>query len=109
MALNTLFMPVARAPIPAVAAKPTRARINSYSTKPWPVSSLCRRATEFRTKVIIDAGSSEFLAIQLPSLRNAVGHAMPRLTRQVDDQSTRSRIIRDSFLEWVEQDLAAIM
>src|SRR6266446_5853751 len=67
MAANALFRPLARAPMPAVAAKATRARINRYSTKPWPASSLCRRARELRTKVIIDVVSSEFLISQLPT------------------------------------------
>src|SRR6266853_3292576 len=53
MALNALFRPLASTPIPAVAAKATRARIKRYSTKPWPASSLCSRAREFRTKVVI--------------------------------------------------------
>ena len=67
IALNTLFMPVARAPIPAVAAKPTIAKMNRYSTRPWPVWSSCRLAREFRMKGIIDVGSLEFLAI--PTLK----------------------------------------
>src|SRR6266852_6220925 len=103
IALNTLFMPVARAPIPAVVAKATRAKIIRYSTKPWPVSSVYRPAREFRTKVIIAVGLLEFLAIQLPRLRGVLGHAMPRPTPQVDDQSTRRRQIRDLLLECVEQ------
>src|SRR5260370_738115 len=67
IALNALFRPAASLPIPAVAAKATRARIKRYSTKPWPASSLCRRAREFRTNVIIDVVSSEFLITQLPT------------------------------------------
>ncbi len=52
MALKALFRPVARAPIPAVAAKATSAKIRRYSTKPWPASSRCNWAREFRTKVL---------------------------------------------------------
>src|SRR5260370_3571517 len=80
MALNALFRPLARAPMPAVAAKATRARIKRYSTKPWPASSLCRRAREFRTKVIIDVVSSEFFNRLAPNaLGAAMGYAMPYL------------------------------
>src|SRR2546425_5655561 len=66
MALKALFRPVARAPIPAVAAKATSAKIRRYSTKPWPASSRCNWAREFRTKVIIDVVSSDFL-VKVPT------------------------------------------
>src|SRR5579864_1465869 len=54
MALNALFKPLASEFIPAVAANATRARIKTYSTRPCPDSSLCKRAKEFKTKLFID-------------------------------------------------------
>src|SRR5579864_4682956 len=54
MALNALFRPLASEFIPAVAANATSARIKTYSTRPCPDSSLCKRAKEFKTKLFID-------------------------------------------------------
>src|SRR5712691_3798379 len=80
MALNALFRPLASAPMPAVAAKATSARINRYSTKPWPASSLCRREREFRTKVIIRFSLLRIFDHSAPNaLGPAVGYAMPYL------------------------------
>jgi hypothetical protein len=45
--VNALFNPSAKLLIPAVAAKATSARINRYSTKPCPASSLWRAMREF--------------------------------------------------------------
>jgi len=73
MALNALFRPLARAPIPAVAAKATRARINRYSTKPWPASSRCNRARDFRTRVMI-VGLLEIFAKDPKPVAAAMGY-----------------------------------
>src|SRR5437667_56352 len=51
--LKALFRPDASVFMPAVAAKATSARINRYSTSPWPASSLCRRFREFRIRLFI--------------------------------------------------------
>jgi len=52
-AVNALLRPLAKLLIPAVAANATSARINKYSTRPWPDSSFCRRISEFRRNIII--------------------------------------------------------
>src|SRR5215467_398755 len=63
IALNALFKPLASEFIPAVAANATNARINTYSTRPWPDSSWCSRATELKTKVFIDVSLTVFSRI----------------------------------------------
>src|SRR5437016_11637275 len=69
IAEKALLSPLAKLPIPAVAAKATNARINKYSTRPCPDSSLCRRMSEFRINVImvlplVDVGLCNVLAEQ---------------------------------------------
>ena len=49
--VKPLLMAVAKVPIPAVAARPTKAIINTYSTKPWPSSSQCNRARALTTEL----------------------------------------------------------
>src|SRR5438045_9343356 len=51
--VKALLMPLAREDIPAVAAKATNAMINTYSIKPWPASSWCRRTSELRIRLFI--------------------------------------------------------
>src|SRR5436309_7516139 len=53
MPVNALLMSLARVCIATTAAKATRARINAYSTRPCPASSLWRRLRDFRIRVFI--------------------------------------------------------
>jgi hypothetical protein len=46
-------MAVAKVVIPAVAARATKAIINTYSTMPWPSSSRCNRARILTTELAI--------------------------------------------------------
>ena len=50
---NALFKPEAKLDIPAVAAKPIRAKISRYSTKPCADSSFLNRTRVFRINVIM--------------------------------------------------------
>src|SRR2546422_11646780 len=50
---KALLRPLARLPIPAVAAKAIRARISRYSTRPCPASSLRRRSSELKNIFVI--------------------------------------------------------
>ena len=61
---------MAKLDIPAVAAKATSAMINTYSIKPWPASSLCRRTSVFRIRFVISLFSCVFLGkFPAPGLR----------------------------------------
>src|SRR5580704_5576109 len=50
---KVLLMVLAKLPIPAVVPKPTIPKIITYSTKPWPASSLCSRPRKFRIWLVI--------------------------------------------------------
>src|SRR5215469_9242721 len=67
IALNALFNPLASEFIPAVAANATKAIIRTYSTRPCPDSSLCRRASERDRKVCIDSLLRVFLLESQPA------------------------------------------
>src|SRR5438270_8075110 len=89
---NALFKPLARLPIPAVAANATRARIRRYSTKPCPASSLCSRAREVKTKVIIDVVSSECFLLDSQRAWGPRRIVLWHVYRQIDGQSAWSLV-----------------
>src|SRR5438477_12287340 len=55
--VKALLRELANVVIPAVAAKATRATISTYSTSPWPVSSVRSATREFLSFCIIDVAS----------------------------------------------------
>src|SRR5207302_5596931 len=71
---NALLRPLAKVVIPAVAAKATSARINRYSTSPWPASSLCKRFREFRIRVFMLVFSSEIVCLNSQRRGGRDGH-----------------------------------
>src|SRR5262249_2855638 len=65
-AVKALLMPLAKLDMPAVAANATNAIINTYSIKPWPASSLCRRTSVLRIRFVISRFLLCFVAVPAP-------------------------------------------
>src|SRR5437667_10837 len=65
--VKALFRPAASVFMPAVAANATSARINRYSTNPWPASSLCRRFREFRIRVFMLFSPKSCVCFKFPA------------------------------------------
>src|SRR5438552_18946339 len=100
IAVKALFMPLARLDIPAVAAKATSAMIRTYSIKPWPASSLCRRTSEARIRFVIRISCFSFKGYFLAQ-GDAIGYRT-RYLWHVGGQTRRLNSVDGKIYDLIE-------